>query len=90
MKRKLFMIIAVLIFCVALFGCSVSNVPTESDYNTKNPMFVCVEQTEDWMIVYHKDTKVLYAVSDRRYNRGNFTLLVNPDGSPMIYESEVE
>ena len=39
-------------------------------------------------IVYMNKTKVMYAISDGHRNRGTFTLLVNPDGTPMIYEGE--
>lgn len=41
-------------------------------------------------VVYHKDTKVMYAVSHSCYNIGTFTVLVNPDGTPMLYEAESE
>ena len=37
-------------------------------------------------IVYHKDTKVMYAVSRSGYNAGTYTVLVNADGTPMIWE----
>lgn len=37
-------------------------------------------------IFHHRETKVMYAVSGGTYNRGNFTLLVNSDGSPMLWE----
>lgn len=30
--------------------------------------------------------KVMYAVSGGAYNNGTFTLLVNPDGTPMLWE----
>ena len=49
-------------------------------------MFVCVECGPYYNIVYHKDTKVMYAISDGQYNRGTYTLLVNADGTPMIWE----
>ena len=49
-------------------------------------MFVCVECGYYYNIVYHKDTKVMYAISDGQYNRGTVTLLVNADGTPMIWE----
>ena len=49
-------------------------------------MFVQVEKTEYWQVVYHNETKVMYTVSRGMYNSGNFTLLVNPDGTPMIYK----
>ena len=51
-------------------------------------MFVRVEYNGDYKVVYHKDTKVMYAVSCGQYNKGTFTLLVNSDGSPMLYEKE--
>jgi hypothetical protein len=40
--------------------------------------------------VYQKDTKVMYVISSGTYNHGTFTLLVNADGSPMIYKGESE
>lgn len=49
-------------------------------------MFVCVERGYYYNIVYHKDTKVMYVISDGQYNRGTVTLLVNADGTPMIWE----
>ena len=49
-------------------------------------MFIEVEQAMCWKIVYHKETKVMYAVSDGSYNHGTFTLLVNAYGTPMLYK----
>lgn len=49
-------------------------------------MFVEIERTDSWKVVYHKETKVMYAVSFGGYNSGNFTLLVNDDGSPMLWK----
>ena len=50
-------------------------------------MFVEVEKvTDNWRVVYHRDTKVMYVVSAASYNRGVFTVMVNPDGTPMIWE----
>ena len=40
----------------------------------------------NWKVVYHKETKVMYAISDQQNNRGTFTLLVNADGTPMLYK----
>ncbi|MEG0453758.1 MAG: hypothetical protein RR559_00070 [Bacteroides sp.] len=50
-------------------------------------MFVEVERTGRWRVVYHRDTKVMYTVSSGAYNMGSFTLMVDPDGDPMIYEA---
>lgn len=49
-------------------------------------MFMEVEGCYQYRVVYHKDTKVMYAVSNGNKNHGNFTLLVNPDGTPMLWE----
>lgn len=59
-------------------------------------MFVTVQHSSSilpswpYEVVYHRDTKVMYVVSRGNYNAGNFTLLVNPDGSPMLYKESEE
>ena len=76
-------IIIVLLFIVyCLSGCS--KVETESS-NEEPSMFIQVEETYGWRIVYHRETKVMYAVSNGQYNNGSFTVLVNSDGTPMLY-----
>lgn len=56
--------------------------------NLGSSMFIIIEENlpNDYLIAYHKDTKVMYAVSQGSYNYGNFTLLVNADGTPMTYK----
>ncbi len=41
-------------------------------------------------VVYHVKTRVMYAVSEGFCNHGTFTLLVNPDGKPMLYKPDEE
>ena len=48
--------------------------------------FILVDADYYCWIVYHKDTKVMYAVSRSGYNSGTYTVLVNADGTPMIWE----
>lgn len=85
MKIKAFLIVVAMCFCMMLCGCQ----DVEKSYNDEKPsMFVVVEQTSSWEIVYHKETKVMYSVGMGSYNRGDFTLLVNPDGTPMIWDGE--
>ena len=48
--------------------------------------FVLVDADYYCWVVYHKDTKVMYAVSRSPNNIGTYTLLVNADGTPMIWE----
>lgn len=51
-------------------------------------MFVEIERGGTYRIVYQKENKVMYAVSSSGYNAGNFTLLVDENGDPMLYEGE--
>lgn len=81
MKRFLVMIISALL----LTGCGEG---TES-----NDMFVCIQSADlnsCYDVVYCRDTRVMYVVSHGSKNNGNFTLLVNADGTPMLYEGESE
>lgn len=83
MKAKA--IILAVIACMMLSSCnSVETAKKEDDTS----MFVIVETTTLWKVVYHKDTKVMYIVSNGYQNCGTFTLLVDADGKPMIYEGE--
>lgn len=79
MKRIFLICIACMIL---LCGCSA----VETEKANENQEFIEVEQDLCWKIVYHKDTKVMYVVSDGSYNHGTFTLLVNADGTPMLYK----
>ncbi len=85
MKKKILSVMIVLILAFSLCGCQEIEDNTDSE---KASMFVCVEATSLWKVVYHKETKVMYAVSYGSYNCGTFTLLVDENGNPMIYESE--
>ena len=50
-------------------------------------MFAKIEHQLFWYtIVYHRDTKVMYAIS----KDGVFTPLINADGSPMLYKESEE
>ena len=84
MKKIILFITAVLMVMVL---CSCDANPTESSVVKDQPsMFIEVEESDSWIVVYHKETKVMYVVSRCNYNSGNFTLLVNPDGTPMLWE----
>lgn len=86
-------IVLFILLCCALLSVftACSNVKTERTGGALSEeevpsMFVIVEDATAWKVVYHRDTKVMYTVSIGYYNVGNFTLLVNPDGTPMLYE----
>lgn len=83
-------VITILCVCLLLTGCGTSESSGETEEVKNENMFVTIQSSWNYKIVYHRDTKVMYAVSRGDYNQGNFTVLVNPDGSPMLYEGEVK
>lgn len=92
MKKKMACIIIGCSLVMGMFiGCSgYSDVDevfyTESD--ELQPTFVEVERETKWIIVYDKDTKVMYVVSDYGAGSGKFTLLVDETGKPKLYQGE--
>lgn len=91
MKKHVAVVVYILSLVIAMTACTWSEVEKAYDEDSDEPiisMFVEVEQNGNFRVLYHKETKVMYVVSNSTYNYGNFTLLVNPDGSPMIYGGE--
>lgn len=76
-------LVIVLVLCW-ISGCTSEVSSVAAKYETS--MFVEVERTSSWRVVYHRETKVMYTVSCGGYDYGNFVLLVNADGTPMLYE----
>lgn len=83
MKKLLILLSISLVCLVGCAGCNTHEHPS-SDY--KGSTFAILEGHTGYYIVYNKQTKVMYAVSNGAYNEGTFTLLVNADGTPMVYE----
>lgn len=78
-----------LVFMVS--GCSVDNGRDRTADINNSDVFKLVDKdfdsTENFVIVYHKETKVMYVVVE--YDRGvGITPLLNPDGTPMLYQGE--
>lgn len=89
--KKVALILSLLLIMLSSASCrSTSEVDTIADYDTnKSSMFIVVETGQYWHVVYNKYTKVMYTVSDS-YGKGSgiFTVLVNADGSPMLYNEK--
>lgn len=82
MKRLLI----IMIMCSAVLMASCGQ-EMKTEYDSKSPsMFIVVENGGTYEIVYHAKTKVMYAISDGYYNSGNFTLLVDANGDPLIWK----
>lgn len=80
--------ILVSLLSVTLLFVSGCGAQVESVGNNEKSMFVRVEHNSMWVVVYQKDTKVMYAVSNYGGGSGVFTVLLNPDGTPMIYDED--
>lgn len=84
----LLLLLVIMVF--VLTGCSGATVKREGTAQKQEEettsMFVLVEDTHSWVVVYHRETKVMYVVSDSAYSYGIFTVLVNADGTPMTWE----
>ena len=85
--KKVLAVIFALVVAVGISACG-ANQPEKVDNADVPSRFVIVEQANSWYVAADKDTRVMYVVSDGFYNRGNFTLLVNADGTPLVYTGE--
>ena len=79
-------IIAIALVVVVLFfvGCD----DTNNSVKASDDVFVMVSKNFSYVVVYDRETKVMYAISDASYDQGNFTMLVNADGTPKLYKGE--
>lgn len=94
MKKKLIMMI---VFTVVLLfvGCSSMTVYENTIEAKDEEMFIVVEDNWEYDIVYDRETKVMYTYSKggNGYrtdydNRGVFTLLVDENGKPKLWNGK--
>ena len=88
MKDRFKLIVAALVACMLLTGCGARMVK-ESDMKSQGTavsMFVELEEGSNYKIVYHRKTKVMYAISWGGYNNGTFTVMLDADGKPLLYK----
>ena len=79
-------VIAILLILLMLVGCG-KNERAKSE-SGEDKRFVTIETAWGYLIVADRETGVMYAVSNGVYNRGTFTLLVDEDGNPLIWDGE--
>lgn len=75
----------VLVLCLFLAGCGKKMMSVE---NASESMFVKVEQGDMYRVVYHRGTKVMYVISDGTYNHGVFTVMLDANGKPLLYQED--
>lgn len=84
MKYILIIITALTILLAA--GCGkVKNKTDQAPVNASR--FKRVEYNSVWEIVVDRETGVMYVVSRGGHNQGTFTVLVDADGKPLIYDN---
>lgn len=83
--KRFSIIFVVLVLCLLLCACGNPSVQVESNVSNAS-MFVEVESNTFWQVVYHRETKVMYVISHGTRNYGNFTVLLNPDGTPQVWK----
>ena len=83
--RKIFCIFIAVALCLSLCACGGPPVQVESNVSAAS-MFVEVENNLTWRVVYHRETKVMYVISQGTENFGNFTVLLNADGTPQTWK----
>lgn len=85
MKTK--SVVLLILLSLLMAGCGEEVYRDEKNADTKS-MFVEVENTMRFTVYYHRDTKVMYVLSKYGSGSGDFEPLINPDGTPMLWESE--
>lgn len=83
--KKLFLI---LITAILFLSCDSDVKTAERQYSpttTESSRFIIVEDAIAWIVAYDKETLVMYAISDLGEGKGVFTVLVNADGSPLLW-----
>lgn len=84
MKKVIFIVLLV-VALIALSGCEKTSVERNIQ---KESIFVRVESCDLYVVVYDKETKVMYAVSYYGSGSGVFTMLANADGTPKLWKGE--
>ena len=102
MFKKVIVMGFTILLVITLVSCSnvvnTSNDPfiVNTDQVSTNSTFVVIEKgiihdyANDYIIVYHKNSKVMYFASFNLYKDTgilSFTPLLNSDGTPMLYEN---
>lgn len=87
--KKIVLTFLLTVTVLAISGCSgTTDEETHADMSHADTTstFIEVETYDSFDVVYDKDTKVMYVISSGTYNRGNFTMLVNADGTPKLWK----
>lgn len=97
MSKKIFCLLLLLIMPIMVF-CGCTDIPKTQDYTEQqNERFVYIkaytsENTRVITILVDKETRVMYMVYHEAGSYGGntgITVMLNADGTPMIWEGEL-
>lgn len=88
-NKKLILVVALVLLMAIITGCAHTKVESKLAIETPS-IFVVVERTYGYDVVYDRETKVMYTVSNLSHGSGIFTLLVNEDGSPKLWKGDAK
>lgn len=84
--KKFIAIVLITLMMLSMTACATKR--TSEVVKGETSRMIEVEETGAYVIVYDKYTKVMYAISNSGYNYGNFTLLVDANGNPLLYNEQ--
>lgn len=88
MKKVILFICMLFCFTFLMTGCSVGEYENAEPTSVDTSCLVFIEKHETFSVCYHRDTKVMYLMSYGSYNLGNFCVMLDQDGKPLLYQGE--
>ena len=85
MKRIISLVCIILLF---LTGCGIEDFDNKEIVYADN--FICMERYEHSLIYVDKNTKVMYWKYSASGSDTGLTVILNADGSPMLWEGDLE
>lgn len=86
MKKIMSVVLIITFILLLLVGCSESTKQSNNENTYEKYNFTTIMYSDNYNIVYQNETKVMYVMSTGCYNIGNFTVLVDENGKPMLYK----
>lgn len=86
MKEKIVLFLILIALIIFASGCE-AGVDMAADPHD-NDYFCVIYDAGQYVIMYNKQTNVMYTMSQSTKSTGVLTVLLNADGTPMLYEEK--
>lgn len=93
MKRIIVIALAI-VLVISAVACTDTTVTVENESVGDTSMFVIVESSYSWTVIYHRQTKVMYLIAHGKFGsaggvaRGGATIMLDADGMPLLWSGE--